>query len=383
MTYICLKNAMKKSPFWNIIRSAKISLKNIKTGFAKREVEKYDGKPLTTIIQSKIQETIKSNRAIYFHNEEVARSLANNWQGVLDLPQNITFIEGAIPVVLCANDKFAPYTAVMLQSILDNSNPKRKYHFIIFEQDFLDKTKKYLIEQLSKFSHCFIDFITTKNAFTKIPIPVNTPHFSTDIFSRYFIPYWLDKYPKVIYCDSDMLAKTDIAELYDFDIQNYCIGAAANQWICATVGKQKYSTLVNFAVFAFHNNWERYINSGLLLFNTKAFRKKFSYQDLFKFTIYYTNRYKRIFPDQDILSLLIKDDYYLLPPAWNYCWEKSITADADSFQKNETSAKIIHFTSNIKPWKNLPEIANNPDAIAYREYAKNVPLYDLLHCKDQ
>jgi len=359
---------IKRTLLWHTLRK-------IKRTFVKREIKKYDGKPLTPLIRHEIQEIIKKNKAIYLHDEKTAKNLADNWQDTLDPPGNIRFIENAIPVVLCANNDFAPYVAVMLQSLLDNSSTERKYHFMIFERDYSSQTREYLTNQVSKFSHCYIDFINTKNALDKIPISLSKSHFTIDIFSRFLIPYWLNKYPKVIYCDSDMFAKTDIAELYNIDIQNYCMGISISNLINEILHSRKYSSLISGAVFSILENWSRYINSGVLVFDTKKFIKKISLQELFRFTIYYTNRYKKTYDDQDVLSLVIKDDYFILPREWNYSWS-SCKNEKNLFKQTEANTKIIHFTGKVKPWDNLPEIASNPDALAYKNYAKNIPLFN-------
>lgn len=314
---------------------------------------------------------IKERYDIYLHDEETAKHLANSWNGIMNKPRNLRFIENAIPVVLCANEDFAPYMAVMLQSLLDYSNPQRKYHFIIFERDFTAKTKDYLIEQVLKFPHCAIDFVSMQSAFDGIPL-VQPGRFSIDIFSRLFIPYWLDEYPKVIYLDSDMIARADISELYDLDIQGYYIGGMVHRTAKYFFESKDYRFFVNRALFMFLENWPSYFNSGVLVFDTKKFNEKISYHELFRFAIYFTNRFTKHMGDQDILNILVKNDYYILPPEWNYCW--SMSSGNGKYQPAKPDTKIIHFTV-IKPWKNEPIIANNPDALAYLNYAKNVPLF--------
>ena len=339
-------------------------------------ISKFDGKPLTPDIQNEMQIIIKKNRNIYLCSEDAARNLSAKWHSCVVHPQSPRFIETAVPVVLSGNDAYAPFMAVMLQSLLDNSNPERKYHFIFFESDFSDWTKERLTEQILNFPHCMIDFVNTKNALDDIPFALNSIRFSKDIFSRFFIPYWLNKYPKVIYCDSDMLAKADISKLYDMDMQDYCIGATSNQWLNSVLNRRNYSSLISFAIFSLLENWPRYINSGLLVFNSKKFRELYSCNDLIKFTIYYTNRYKKIFPDQDILSFLFKDNCFILPPEWNCCWTPTEKNNRYYLQTADSNINIIHFTSYRKPWKDLPEMTNNPTAQAYRDYAKNIPLFN-------
>jgi len=336
---------------------------------------KYDGKPFSPAIQSQVKKIIyKYSPDIYFHDEKTSRSLADRWQGRVCKP-NLRFIENAVPVVLSANEDFAPYMAVMLQSLMDNSNPLRKYHFIILGRDFSDETKKYILNQKYNFSHCEIDFINTESAFAEIPIiPRPGGPLSIDTFSRLFIPYWLDRYPKVIYCDSDMIAKADIAELYDLDMHDSCMGAVIAHSVNVHLQNRTYSFFLGWPLFLNVEDWTSYINAGVLVFNTKKFMEKISYHDCFKFAIYFTNRFKERCNDQDVLVSLVKSDCFSLPQEWNYVWR--IFKDGKRlFRLAESNTKLFHFVSPVKPWKNIPEIASHPDVLAYRNYAKTVPLY--------
>jgi len=337
-----------------------------------------DGKAFSPAIQSKIKKIIES-RDIYLYDEKIAMDLSNNWQGVMSAPTYLRFIENAIPVVLAANEDFAPYTAVMLQSLLDNSNTQRKYHFIIFERKFSVRTKNHLINQVKNFSHCEIDFINVENAFSEIPIvPAVDSYISLDTFLRLFIPYWLDKYPKVIYCDSDMIAKADIAELYDLNIFDHYIGVAVNTEISEKIENRKYSSLLNNTVFLYLDNWLKYINAGVLIFNTKIFNSKFSYNETFKLAIWYTNRYKKRLDDQDILAILVKDNYFILPTEWNHFCR--LTKNKYNYLPIESGPKLLHFYSYVKPWKDIID-ANDPIVLEYRNYAESVPLFREMGIK--
>jgi len=322
-----------------------------------------------------LMEKIKQSDIIYLKDEETAKAMADNWKGEIKKPENLRFIENAIPVVLCANDGYAPYLAVMLQSLLDHSNPQRIYHFIIFERGFSSDTKKYLSDQATKFENCKIDFVDISSAFDGLPLVPSQSTQSVDIFLRLFIPYWLDKYPKVIYLDSDMIAKADIAQLYDLSIEPFCMGATKDEWFAANFKEKNYACLLTGSpTFIFIENWDSYFAGGILVFDTKKFKERNSYKDLFAFAIYYTNRYSKHLQEQDVLNLLIKDDLFILPPEWNYAWEKWENGKNVYISAN-SDTKILHFVSRVKPWKNDPEIENCPETLAYRKYAKNIKLF--------
>lgn len=53
---------------------------------------------------------------------------------------NPIFKEG-VPIVLSANNKFAPYLDVMIQSIIANASPTRQYDIIVLFNDISEKIK--------------------------------------------------------------------------------------------------------------------------------------------------------------------------------------------------------------------------------------------------
>ena len=76
-------------------------------------------------------------------------------------------------------------------------------------------------------------------------------------------------------------------------------------------------------------------------------------------------------PDQDALNAICKD-VLLIPPQWNFQWHhqinienftgdkyKLIADDLELFNQARSNIKIVHFTSNKKPWNYL-----------YSEYAE-------------
>ena len=330
----------------------------------------FNGKDLD-VVQGKIQQAIKKRRDAYFLDEVDARTLADNWNGVISKPQDLRFIDGAIPVVLSAGEKLAPVMAVALQSLLNNSNSERKYHFIILNEDFSEKTKALLRDQVSHFSHCVIDFVNVAHVFDEIPIspPPNSPY-NIYTWLKLFIPYWFDTYEKVIFLDTDIMAKGDIAELYDFDISDFGLGAAVNQYPEWMLQQKNYSYFLNVGdqVFTLFDNWSRYICTGVLVFDTHKFKMKFAQQDFFKLAIYYSNRYLLYLSELDLLAILLKDDYYLLPPEWNH--QMGSFAYHGYYMPSPPNTKIVHY----KPWENNPLMNEDPDVLEWRELVATVPL---------
>jgi lipopolysaccharide biosynthesis glycosyltransferase len=244
---------------------------------------------------------------------------------------------------------------------------------MVFESNLSDKSKDYLAKQIAEFPHCYIDCINVRSSLDGIPLKA-VNHVSIDAFSRLFIPYWLDKYEKVVYLDCDMIAKADIAELYDSNLESSCIGICSSNKVNGCVEQKKYGYFMKrTSVFMLLENWQRYISSGVLVFDVKKFAEKFPYRDFFSYAIYFTNRFAIRLNDQDVLALLVKDDYFVLPPEWNYSWSE--LAGKGKYLTAKPDTKIIHFTGKLKPWKKNSLIDDNTDAQAYRKFATNVPLF--------
>ncbi|MCL2102231.1 MAG: hypothetical protein FWH22_11030, partial [Fibromonadales bacterium] len=143
-----------------------------------------------------------------------------------------------------------------------------------------------------------------------------------------------------------------------------------DQVISWRLKRKVYLSLAN-PVFLLLKNWHSYFNSGVLIFDAEKFRKKFSCQELFRFAIYYTNRYKKRCNDQDVLNLLVEDNYFVLPPEWNHMWT------VNGYTPSSPKTKIIHFTNSvsIKPWDNNSLFEDYIDTKEYKKFALNVPLF--------
>jgi lipopolysaccharide biosynthesis glycosyltransferase len=130
-----------------------------------------------------------------------------------------------------------------------------------------------------------------------------------------------------------------------------------------------------------HQNWHRYFNAGVLVFNIQKFKAKIPLQSLLKFAIYYTSHYKNHMADQDILNLFIEDDYYVLSPEWNNLWFLANEDGCIINQPSKPDTRIVHYASSIKPWKDGTLVDNNIDALEWRKLAGSVPLFRELDKK--
>ena len=90
--------------------------------------------------------------------------------------------------------------------------------------------------------------------------------FTMSIFYRLFIPELFPQYDKAIYINSDTIVNDDIAKLYNNELGDNLFGACTDSSIQYVVEMVKYIK----DVLALDP--KKYINSGMLVMNCKAFR---------------------------------------------------------------------------------------------------------------
>ena len=70
-----------------------------------------------------------------------------------------------IPIVLAANNKFVPYLATMMESLMDNSDKGRCYDIIILHRDISEDNQRKVLKQASKYNNYSVRFADVKRYF--------------------------------------------------------------------------------------------------------------------------------------------------------------------------------------------------------------------------
>lgn len=170
--------------------------------------------------------------------------------------------------------------------------------------------------------------------FEDVPL---TDRFPVEACSRLMAPFILPEYiERILWLDADIIVKKDMTELYWKDMDTVSIGV---------VKDQGSDIVISECCERLHlKNDSIYFNSGVILFNLKEIRKRWSKKELFELMRNIQCRLE--YPDQDILNLMFEKDKVIFSDAWNYqikSWSK--------FREDDlASASIIHYVGPIKPW---------------------------------
>lgn len=259
-------------------------------------------------------------------------------------------MDKTVIMAFSVNDTYVPYLEVAIQSIEDNSNSLTQYKIFILFKTLADDNKQKIKETVS-LPNFEVSFICVSKYFDGNLFVQNgsAKYLSEECYYRLALPELLQEYDKVIYLDCDIVALTDISELFEYEIENEYFAAVldfADQWKCYSDKSDIYIYRKNELNMV---QPEMYFNSGVLLFNLKKLREDYSLKEILD--IAQMKNWEK--HDQDVLNLLAKGNVKWLDIQWNLiecmCREALSAKDKEYYFMQQKTPKIIHFASR-KPW---------------------------------
>lgn len=291
------------------------------------------------------------------------------------------FSENNIAVAFASNDCFAPYMAVTVKSLIESSSSCNNYDLLILTSDISSENKKRiqsLIGARTNFSIRFVEPSRLLSDFT----PYLHGHFGhLETYYRLILYELLPLYNKILYLDSDMAVCSDVAELFNEDVEGYLLAAChdadtAGLYNGFQPDRRKYSD----EILKLKEPYQ-YFQAGTILFNLAAFRKTFEIKEILDFA----SGGKWQLQDQDVLNKLCEGHVRYVDMAWNVMVDyngiriKKIIGRAPQwlnrmYMEARKNPKIIHYAGPEKPW-------NNPEMDMAGEFwlvAKETPFYEVL-----
>ena len=242
-----------------------------------------------------------------------------------------------VQVFYSVDDRYAPYLAISIASLIDHTNPNRNYEINIIHQQ-LSKENKDRLKRL-KTKNVKIKLVGMKKQLEEIKNNSNNrlnggDIFTLTIFFRIFLPKMFKLKDKGIYIDCDTVINQDVGELFDIDLGNNFIGGVQDKSVSKNPTFIKYFEKVVGVPFG------NYINSGMMLMDFKKLRKaKFDEHFMYLFNKYH---FDTIAPDQDYINAMLYGKIKYLDYKWN-CMPVELGLPL----KNPA---IIHYNLFLKPW---------------------------------
>ena len=264
-------------------------------------------------------------------------------------------------IVFSCSDNYAPFLAVTLKSIIENTKKKLNYDFYVLTTDLSPenqiKLKEIVESSNSHLFHCVnISVLLYNQSF------FTSEHITAETYYRLFAIHLFSNLEKFIYLDSDLILNSDISFLFDIDLQNNYLAAVRDVEIAGLVKKDanQWEYLKNVIGY---NKIGEYFQAGVLIFNMHEIKKKIAVEQLLSVL----NERQWRYWDQDILNHVFNGKVLYLDQKWNVLmnWkigEKSRmdimkNAPYDLYEEYLDARKkpyIIHYAGSQKPWNYSP-----------------------------
>jgi len=241
--------------------------------------------------------------------------------------------------IVCVTDEnYVQHTAVMLCSLFEN-NINNHFQIYLFTTGIKIESEKKL-QNLCKQYHAEL---TCKNYPTNELSNLPVGQWNTIMYLKLLIPQLLPvNINRCLFLDVDMIINTNIAPLYDIDLENSIIAAAEDIPDCIKI-KEKLGL----------KQTDIYINSGVMICDLQKWREIEKDIPIIDFT---KSKANIITNEQDIIALYFKNKIKIIPIKWNMT-NFYFNREPKIFSKYLPQLKdakkhpgIIHFASPIKPW---------------------------------
>ena len=254
-----------------------------------------------------------------------------------------------INIALSFDNKYAQHAAVTITSVLENNTSKRKYHFFLFSPDLSNEHRSRLTQLINSYRQNYtileiksLHYVSFNDAIIK-----KYHYMDSNVTALFFKILFQDNLPddvnKILYLDSDMVALSDLGELFDIQLQNYVLGA-----VCEDITKNHLKEIGFKAK-------DDYFNSGLMLLDIKKW-KELSIGDIL---INEAKSQDHLYSlhDQDVLNVHFKNNFLHLDQKYNqmvYLFNSPplISKVKSKYKNIDGICKkgIMHYTG-IKPWR--------------------------------
>lgn len=286
----------------------------------------------------------------------------------------------AIPVVFAADNNYVPMVTTTVCSMLENASKNCFYDVVILEKDFTEHNRHVMRSFFSRYENACVRFVNVAGMVKAYDLQTSNEHISVETYYRFLIQKVLPGYDKVLYLDSDLIVRGDVAELYATELGDNLLGAAHDIDYLGNLNmndgeRMKYTQ----EVLGLKDPYG-YFQAGVLLLNTAEMRRLYPFQKWLEIAA----EPKYIYDDQDILNAHCQGRVTYLDNAWNVMNDcggriKKVFSFApadvyDAYMAAYSTPKILHYAGFEKPWK----LGFCDQAELYWFYARQTPFYETM-----
>lgn len=186
----------------------------------------------------KSEPDIFNNPYVKFFSDDVVLKRMSRLRVTAKKMNNVCFLDNAIHICLGIHDKdgnYSVWAGTTMQSIVENTKAPIVFH--ILHDDTLNEINKNKLSFIADNSGNDIEFHHfNSDVFGTFADSMN--RFAIGTMFRIMLPDIMPDLKKIIYLDSDLFVNTDIEELWNLNIDNYCLAAAQD---CSTIRNWRLS----------------------------------------------------------------------------------------------------------------------------------------------
>lgn len=223
---------------------------------------------------------------------------------------------------------YSVWVGTAMQSIIENTSSRICFHILI-DDTVNDANRNKLTQVAVSGGHKISFHLLDKELFSHLQEQVK--RFTIGAMFRILLPEILPKFSKIIYLDADILVNRDIKDLWDIDINEYCMAAVPDMGTIR--GHANPIPVIKNEVLR-----NQYFNSGVLYFNLDILRKYGNMKE--KVLTYLESEKNSQFPDQDALNVIYNRNVLLLEEKWNY-----FARISQDNREKEIKRAIYHYAS--------------------------------------
>lgn len=267
---------------------------------------------------------------------------------------------GVIPLFFSVDDKYIPYLAVAIRSIICNLADSAECNIHLLTTGVSEENRRMILAMSTprvNISFCDVGMLCGRLG----PHLQLRDYYSASTYYRLFIPELFPQYERGIYLDCDIVVTADISELYNSEIGECLVGAVTDEVVTDIETFRRYSECV------IELEPEKYFNAGVLIMNLRKMRETHFLEE---FSALLCKRRFPVAQDQDYLNILCRDKVLYLSGEWN---------KTPFPYSPEKTPKLIHFKLNFRPWRY--------DGIRFEsefwKYAKKTEYIEILRAEKE
>lgn len=285
-----------------------------------------------------------------------------------------------VPVVFASDDAYVPMLTTTILSMLTNADERRYYDIVVLERNIQASKRVQLERVVSAFGNASVRFHNVARMVHGFDLGTNNEHISMETYYRFLVQDILSEYDKVLYLDSDLIVRGNIAELFDTELGDNLLAAARDVDYLGNLNMNDGVRMTYSVETLGLNEPYDYFQAGVLVLNTRAMRELHSVREWMQIV----SEANYIYDDQDILNAECQGRVTFLPFRWNVMHDCGGRVDAvfkyapsdvfDAYMMSRKDPAIVHYAGWEKPWV-------NPDcdfSAEYWCYARKMPFYEML-----